>query len=227
MAAEKRKGAKSTISESIGIAVRHVRKLQAGFMNAPTIVFPYAMGRPRRGTPARGEQQAPLAAPSNPGQAERGAASEGQTRSFPRASYTPCSGSPAARCRTKEGRGAASGHGTGAGTPTPCGMRTARSWTAGAGGWQYEDGASRFIAGRGAFGEAAAWHAVEAPGRAISQYGKPIVSDRGSKLYATQPEKRGKGVSGFGKRLEESGIRHVPAGAAHPQTSGKPERMDE
>ena len=63
--------------------------------------------------------------------------------------------------------------------------------------------------------------------RAISQYGKPIVSDRGSKFYATQSEKKGKGVSVFGKRLEESGILHMLARAAHPQTSGKPERVDD
>ena len=63
----------------------------------------------------------------------------------------------------------------------------------------YEDDASRFITGWGVFDEATTEHAVEVLDRAISQYGKSrsILSDRGSQFYATESEKKSKGVSEF------------------------------
>ena len=77
------------------------------------------------------------------------------------------------------------------------------------------------------FDEATTRHAVEALDRAIAQYGKPrsILSDRGSQFYATESEKKSKGVSEFEKHLEELGIRHILARVAHPQTNGKLERV--
>ena len=47
------------------------------------------------------------------------------------------------------------------------------------------------------FDEATTGHAVEVLGRTISQYGKPILSDPGFKFYATESEKKSKGVSRF------------------------------
>ncbi len=60
----------------------------------------------------------------------------------------------------------------------------------------------------------------------MSKHGKPasILSDRGSQFYATESEKKAKGHSTFERRLNDLGIRHVPTGAAHPQTNGKLER---
>ena len=52
--AEKRKGTKNVIiAESMGIAIRYVQRIWAGFKNTPKvkIVFPARMGRPHRSLP--------------------------------------------------------------------------------------------------------------------------------------------------------------------------------
>ena len=76
------------------------------------------------------------------------------------------------------------------------------------------------------FDEATGKHAVKAPDEATSAYGKPasILSDRGTRFYATESEKKAKGVSMFERRLNDLGILHILARAAHPQTNGKLER---
>ena len=73
------------------------------------------------------------------------------------------------------------------------------------------------------FDEATAEHAVEVLEEAMSAYGKPasILSDRGTQFYATESEKKAKGVSMFEKRLNDLGMRHILARVAHPQTNGK------
>ncbi len=88
----------------------------------------------------------------------------------------------------------------------------------------YQDDASRFIVWC-VFGEATARHAVKVLDKATSAYGKPasILPDRGSQFYATESEKKDKGVSTFEKRLNDLGVRHILAGVAHPQTNGKME----
>ena len=62
---------------------------------------------------------------------------------------------------------------------------------------------------------------------AIKNHGKPasIMTDRGSQLYANASEAKKKGVSEFEKRLVSLGIRQILAGARHPQTNGKLERL--
>ena len=76
------------------------------------------------------------------------------------------------------------------------------------------------------FDEATGKHAVKVPDGAMSAYGKPasILSDRGFQFYATESEKKAKGVSMFERRLNDLGIRHILARVAHPQTNGKLER---
>ena len=82
----------------------------------------------------------------------------------------------------------------------------------------YQDDASRLIMGWDAFDEATGKHAIEVLDETISKHGKPasILSDRGSQFYATESEKKAKGVSMFEKRLEDLGILHILAGVAHP-----------
>ena len=90
----------------------------------------------------------------------------------------------------------------------------------------YQDDASRLIVWWGAFIEATGKHAVKVLEEAMSKHGKPesILFDRGSQFYATESEKKAKGVSWFEKRLADLGIRHILARVAHPQTNGKLER---
>ena len=92
----------------------------------------------------------------------------------------------------------------------------------------YEDDASRFVTGYGAFAEATTAHALEVLEGAIRKHGKPasIMTDRGSQFYASQKEtaKRGDG-SEFEKRLVELGIRQILAGVHRPQTSSKLGRL--
>ena len=68
------------------------------------------------------------------------------------------------------------------------------------------------------FDEATGKHAVKAPDEATSAYGKPasILSDRGTRFYATESEKKTKGASRFERRLNDLGILHILARAAHP-----------
>ena len=77
----------------------------------------------------------------------------------------------------------------------------------------YGDGASRFVAGWGALKEVAAGRAIEVLNRAIAEHGKPksILADRGSHFYATESEKKVKGISEFEKRPESLGIRRILA----------------
>ena len=81
----------------------------------------------------------------------------------------------------------------------------------------YEDDASRFVTGRGAFSEATAEHAIEVLNRAIVECGKPksTLTDRGSH-FATKSKKKVKGISEFEKHLENLGIRRILARVAHP-----------
>ena len=230
--AEKRKGTKNhAISESMGITVRYVQKLWARFKNTPKgkIVFPAPMGRPSRGTPTRSEQSAVLTA--------RRALKSGASRLWDRLKRADIvipkgvvhailrESGDAVPHKRKQGRRKW--------------IRYERKHTNSMwhtdykqlddGRWliSYEDDASRFVTGWGVFDEATAEHAIEVLDKAISEYGKPrsILSDRGSQFYATESEKKSKGVSEFEKHLEELGIRHILARVAHPQTNGKLERV--
>ncbi len=62
---------------------------------------------------------------------------------------------------------------------------------------------------------------------AIKNHGKPasILTDRGTRFYATESEAKRKGASRFEQRLVELGIRHMLARVRHPQTNGKLERL--
>ena len=62
---------------------------------------------------------------------------------------------------------------------------------------------------------------------AIKNHGNPasIMTDRGSQFYANASEAKKKGVSKFEKRLVSLGIRQILAGARHPQTNDKLERL--
>ena len=51
-----------------------------------------------------------------------------------------------------------------------------------------------------------------------------ILSDRGTRFYATESERNAKGVSRFERRLNDLGIRHMLARVARLQTNGKLER---
>ena len=106
--AEKRKDIKNhAITESMGIAVRHVQKLWAGFKNLRRTrsCFPFPWAGPSGDRPPEASSRPclPSAAPSNPGQAEYGTASEGRRSSFPSVWYIPYCGSRATRCSTKAG----------------------------------------------------------------------------------------------------------------------------
>jgi len=98
----------------------------------------------------------------------------------------------------------------------------------GAGWWiAYLDDASRLVTGYGVFQEATAGNAIQVLEQAIARYGCPkeILTDRGSQFYASEGERREKGVSRFEAFLAEKGIRHVLCGVGHPQTNGKLERF--
>ena len=230
--AEKRKGTKNgIIAESMDITVRYVQILWARFKDTPKgkIVFPATMGRPRRGPPTRHERSAVLSA--------RRALRSGANRIWGhlrRAGMAVPKGvihtilresGDAVEHKRKQGRRKW--------------VRYERKYSNSMwhtdykqlddGRWliAYEDDASRFITGWGVFKAATAEHAIEVLDRAISQYGKPrsILTDRGSQFYATESEKKSKGVSEFERHLENLGIRHILARVGHPQTNGKLERI--
>ena len=229
---EKRKGTKNAIiAETMNISIRYVQKLWARFKNTPKgmIVFPAPMGRPRRSLPTRNEQSSVLVARRK----LRGGANriwshlksvginipKGVIHTILRES------SEAVEHKKKKKR---------------------RNWIRyerkhsnsmwhtdykqlDDGRWfiSYEDDASRYVTGWGVFNEATTRHAIEVLDQAIAVHGKPrfILSDRGSQFYATESEKKSKGVSGFERHLENLGIRHILARVAHPQTNGKLERI--
>ena len=230
--AEKRKGTKnSIIAESMDITVRYVQMLWARFRDTPRgrIVFPAPMGRPRRGPPARSEQSAVLSA--------RRALKSGASRIWDHLRRSGMAVPKGVIHAVLRESGDALEHKRKQGRRKWVRYERKHSnsmWHTDYkqlddGRWliSYEDDASRFITGWGAFGEATAGHAIEVLDRAIAQYGKPksILTDRGPQFYATESEKKSKGSSEFEKHLEELGIRHILARVAHPQTNGKLERV--
>lgn len=230
--AEKRKGTKNRImAVSMGITVRYVQMLWARFKNTPKdeIVFPAPMGRPRRGPPARSEQSAVPSA--------RRALKSGASRIWdhPRRSGMAVpkgvihtilreSGDAAERKRKQGRRKWIRYERKHSNSMWHTGYKQLED---GRRLMSYEDDASRFITGWGAFGEATAGHAIEVLDAAMAQYGKPksTLTDRGSPFHAAESERKSKGASEFERRLENLGIRHMPARVAHPQTNGKLERI--
>ena len=63
--------------------------------------------------------------------------------------------------------------------------------------------------------------------RAIAKYGCPreILTDRGTQFYASEGERKEKGISQFEAYLAEKGISHILCRVNHPQTNGKLERF--
>ena len=91
----------------------------------------------------------------------------------------------------------------------------------------YQDDASRFIASYGVYGEATGKRALEVPGRAMAEHGRPatIMTDHGSQSCANESETGKRGRTEFEKRLDEFGVKQVLAGVGHPRTNGKLERF--
>jgi putative transposase len=89
------------------------------------------------------------------------------------------------------------------------------------------DDASRLITGYGSFQEATAENAIGVLEKAMAIYGCPkeILTDRGSQFYASEGERKEKGISLFEAFLAKKGIRHVLCRLNHPQTNGKLERF--
>ena len=81
--------------------------------------------------------------------------------------------------------------------------------------------------GYGVFEEATTENAISVLERAIAKYGCPreILSDRGTQFYASEGERKEKGVSWFEAYLAERGIKHILCRINHPQTNGKLERF--
>jgi len=91
----------------------------------------------------------------------------------------------------------------------------------------YEDDASRLVTGYGVFTEATAENSIRVLEQAIAKYGCPeeILTDRGSQFYASEGERKEKGVSQFEQCLADHGIKHILCRVNHPQTNGKLERF--
>lgn len=89
------------------------------------------------------------------------------------------------------------------------------------------DDASRYIVGYGVFTEATTENTLTVLKQATTQYGCPteILTDRGTQFYASEGERKEKGVSEFEKYLADNGIRHILCRVNHPQTNGKLERF--
>ena len=79
----------------------------------------------------------------------------------------------------------------------------------------------------GVFDEATAQHAIHVLHEAIARHGKPasILTDHGSQFYASAAECKRNGESEFEKELARLGIKHIPAGAGHPQNNAKLKRF--
>jgi putative transposase len=90
-----------------------------------------------------------------------------------------------------------------------------------------EDDASRLIVGYGVFQDATAENTIRVLKQAIDKYGRPreVLTDRGSQFYASEGERREKGISQFEQYLADSGIKHILCRVNHPQTNGKLERF--
>ena len=91
----------------------------------------------------------------------------------------------------------------------------------------YEDDASRLITRYGVFQEATAQNTIRVIEQAIDKYGSPheILTDRGTQFYASEGERKEKGISQFEAYLAEKGIRHILSRVNHFQTNGKLERF--
>ena len=206
--AEKRKGTRNhAIAESMAIAVRYVQKLWARFKEHSEgqdhVSRPN--GQARRGAPIRSEQSAVPAA--------RRALKSGASRIWEplrRSDMAIPQGvvhvvlresGDAVPHKRKQGRRKWIRYGS---------KHTNSVWRTDYkqlddGRWliSYEDDASRFVTGWGVFDEANTEHAIEVLDKAIAKCGKPrsTLSDHGSQFYATESEKKSKGVSEFEKHL--------------------------
>jgi len=91
----------------------------------------------------------------------------------------------------------------------------------------YLDDTSRLATGYGVFTEATAENAMLVLELAIAKYGCPeeILTDRGSQFYASEGERKEKGISQFEQCLANHGIKHILCRVNHPQTNGKLERF--
>jgi putative transposase len=89
------------------------------------------------------------------------------------------------------------------------------------------DDASRLIVGYGVFQEATAENTMHVLKQAIARYGYPreILTDRGTQFYASEGERKEKGISQFEQYLADHGIKHLLCRVNHPQTNGKLERF--
>jgi len=91
----------------------------------------------------------------------------------------------------------------------------------------YLDDASRLVVSQGVFKEATTDNSINVLERAIAKYGCPreILTDRGTQFYASEGERKEKGISRFEAYLAEKGIKHILCRVSHPQTNGKLERF--
>ena len=89
------------------------------------------------------------------------------------------------------------------------------------------DDASRYITAFGVYPEATTENTLTVLKQAITQYGCPdeILTDRGTQFYASEGERKEKGVSQFEEYLAEKEIKHIICRVNHPQTNGKLERF--
>jgi putative transposase len=89
------------------------------------------------------------------------------------------------------------------------------------------DDASRYITSYGVFKEATTQNTLTVLKQAIAHYGCPdeILTDRGAQFYASEGERKEKGISQFEQYLADQDIKHILCRVNHPQTNGKLERF--
>jgi len=89
------------------------------------------------------------------------------------------------------------------------------------------DDASRYIVAYGLYPEATTENTLKVLKDAITRYGCPdeILTDRGTQFYASESERKEKGISQFEQYLADRGIKHILCRVNHPQTNGKLERF--
>jgi putative transposase len=89
------------------------------------------------------------------------------------------------------------------------------------------DNASRFIVAYGVHPQATTENTLTILKQAIAKYGCPdeILTDRGSQFYASEGERKEKGISQFEQYLADNGIKHILCRVNHPQMNGKLERF--